>query len=97
MPIAVHRSYVDGGRLAKNVRRLHILREEGEWAGKQSLCGQAMWSGSRSGPVIYNPMPATPPNGLAWCPLCVGRLAERLGVLAEIASSLAAKGATTCP
>lgn len=97
MAVAVYRTFFEGGARAGQVRRLHILREDGPFAYKQSLCGQPMWAGRNSHAMVLDPMPATPPDGLAWCPLCVGRLAERLGTLAEVASSLAAKGTQACP
>jgi len=93
MTAAVYRTYVDGGQRAGQVRRLHILREDGTFARQQALCGQAMWDGRNSRAMLLDPMPATPPDGLTWCPPCVGRLAERLGVLADVATSLAAEGA----
>ena len=72
---------------------LHIIREDGPkgWApGKQTMCGQAAWDCRNSGAVILDPLPDRPPEGLAWCPKCIGHLAERLGLLEEIGSSLAA-------
>lgn len=92
MPVAVYRSYFDGGRRAGQVRRLHILREDGPFAYQQALCSQAMWAARNSRAMVIDPMPATPPPGLSWCACCVGRLAERLGLLAAVASSLASKG-----
>lgn len=90
---ALYRGYWSGGKRAGQVRRLHIIREDGPkgWEpGKQVLCGQHAWSVRNSDPVILDPMPVRPPEGLEWCPKCVGLLAERLGLLGEIAASLAA-------
>jgi hypothetical protein len=92
-PRAVYRGYWTGGKRAGQVRRLHVIREEGPagWeAGKLTWCGQQVWAVTHSDPVILSPMPARPPEGLEWCPKCVGHLAELLGLLGEIAASLAA-------
>lgn len=92
-PRAVYRGYWTGGKRAGQVRRLHIIREDGPagWEpGKQTLCGQAAWKATHSDPVIISPLPARPPEGLTWCPACVGRQAELLGLLEEIAASVAA-------
>lgn len=89
----LYRGYWSGGKRAGQVRRLHIIREDGPkgWApGKQTMCGQGAWDVTHSDAVILDPLPDRPPEGLAWCPKCVGHLAERLGLLEEIGSSLAA-------
>ena len=91
---AVYRGYYDGRR-AGQVRRLHVVREHGPagWApGKLTWCGQQVWAVTHSDPVILDPMPARPPEGLSWCPKCIGQLAELLGLLGEIAAQLAAAG-----
>jgi hypothetical protein len=87
---AIHSGYFDGTRRGRQVRRVHILREEGPWAGKQGLCGQGVYKVTNSTPVVIDPMPCKPPDGLSWCPKCVGHLAERLGVLDKVAAGLAA-------
>ena len=95
MARALYRGYWSGGKRAGQVRRLHIIREDGPagWEpGKQTMCGQAAWNCTHSEAVILDPLPDRPPEGLAWCPKCVGHLAERLGLLEEIGSSLAAYG-----
>ena len=89
----LYRGYWSGGKRAGQVRRLHIIREDGPkgWApGKQTMCGQGAWDVTHSDAVILDPLPDRPPEGLAWCPKCIGHLAERLGLLEEIGSSLAA-------
>ena len=89
----LYRGYWSGGKRAGQVRRLHIIREGGPkgWApGKQTMCGQGAWDVTHSDAVILDPLPDRPPDGLAWCPKCIGHLAERLGLLEEIGSSLAA-------
>jgi hypothetical protein len=91
-PRAIHRGYVSGGRRAGQVRRLHIVREDGPpgWQpGTQTLCGQGAWSVTRSDAVVIDPIPARPPDGLRWCPKCVGHLAEVLGLLDDIAGEIA--------
>lgn len=93
MARALARGYWTGRKRAGQVRRLHVIREDGPkgWEpGKQTMCGQAAWNCQNSDAVIFDPMPDRPPEGLSWCPACVGHLAERLGLLGEVASSLAA-------
>jgi hypothetical protein len=93
---AMYRGYHSGsGKRAGQVRRLHVIREHGPagWEpGKQTLCGQHAWACRHSDPVIISPLPDRAPDGLAWCPKCIGLLAELLGLLGEIAASLAACG-----
>lgn len=91
-PRAMYRGYYDRRR-AGQVRRLHVIREEGPgyWSpGSMTWCGQLAGAATHSDPVILDPMPAEPPEGLSWCPKCIGQLAELLGLLGEIAASLAA-------
>lgn len=64
-----------------------------KFAGRQGECGTTGWGVRRSEPVILDPMPSTPPPGLSWCPGCVGRLAERAGVLGRVAAEPASGGA----
>lgn len=95
MPRAVYRGYPMTGKRAGQVKRLHIVRENGPkgWEpGKQTLCGQHAWPVTNSESVVIDPMPARPPEGLAWCPACVGRQAELLGLLEEIAARVAGYG-----
>ncbi len=89
MARAFYRSYVHNQRRAGQVTRLHIIREDGKWAGKQGECGTHAWGVTCSEPVVIDPMPAKPPEGLSWCPACVGRLAERSGRLDAWAAELA--------
>jgi len=84
MARAFYRSY----RSAR-VTRLHIMREDGKFPGRSAECGVHGWGVRRSEPVVLDPMPSVPPAGLSWCPGCVGRLAERRGVLAGWAAELA--------
>jgi hypothetical protein len=91
-PRAVYHDYVTGARRGGQVRRLHIVREDGPrgWEpGKQTLCGQHAWAVTRSQPRIIDPIPARPPDGLRWCPKCIGHLAEVLGLLDDIAGEIA--------
>jgi hypothetical protein len=91
---AVYRGYHAGsGKRAGQVTRLHIIREQGPrgWEpGKQTLCGQAAWPATNSPAVVISPLPARPPEGLTWCSKCIGRQAELLGLLDEIAASIVA-------
>ncbi len=77
------------GYQSPRVTRLHVMREDGRFPGRSALCGVHGWGVRRSEPVIVDPMPAVPPPGLSWCPACVGRLAERRGLLAGWAAELA--------
>lgn len=89
---AIYRGYY-GGKRACEVKRLHIIREDGPkgWEpGKQTLCGQAAWPCRNSDPLVISLLPPRPPEGLAWCPSCIGKQAELLGLLEEIAASVAA-------
>ena len=89
MARAFYRSYVHGQRRASQVTRFHIVREDGKWAGRQALCGTHFWGVTGSEPVVFDPMPPEPPEGLRWCPMCVGHLADRLGNLNALATTLA--------
>jgi hypothetical protein len=91
-PRAVYRGYYSGHGRAGQVRRLHIIREEGPKGsepGSQTLCGQHTWHVQNSDAVIISPLPAVPPEGLSWCPACVGKQAELSGLLGEFAARLA--------
>ncbi len=99
---AVYRGYWQGGKRSARVTRLHIIRDVPVAAhrttyqpfhqppGEQTWCGQFATPHKNSEPVVFDPMPAVPPDGLAWCPQCIGHLAERYGLLGEVASMLAA-------
>lgn len=95
MARAFYRSYVHAQRRAGQVTRLHIMREDGPRPGRQGECGTTGYGVTRSEPVILDPMPAEAPAGLRWCPLCIGRLAERAGRLAAVAADLA-EGVASC-
>lgn len=90
MARAFFRSYVHEHRRSDRVTRLHTVREDGKFPGRQGWCGTHAWGVTRSEPVVLDPMPATPPAGLSWCPMCVGKLAELEGRLNRIAADLAA-------
>ncbi|MFI1194024.1 hypothetical protein ACH4T9_12315 [Micromonospora sp. NPDC020750] len=77
------------GYQSTRVTRLHVMREDGKFPGRSAECGVHGWGVRRSEPVILDPIPAVPPAGLSWCPGCVGKLAERAGVLARWAAELA--------
>ncbi|MEU8805024.1 hypothetical protein [Streptomyces anthocyanicus] len=88
---AFYRGYNDqSGRRAAQVRRLHIMREDGPMPGKQAECGMHGHAVIHSPAVILDPAPETPPDGLAWCPRCVGLAAARTGLLNQWAAQLAA-------
>ncbi len=87
----LQRGYHDGGRQpAGQVRRVHVIREEGPrgWSGtRQTWCGQSSGRVTHSPPVIRE-APHELPEGMSWCPKCVGLLAELAGRLDEVARSL---------
>jgi hypothetical protein len=101
---AVYRGYWQGGKRSARVTRLHIIRETPvaahrsayrpfhEPPSEQTWCGQFATACTNSEPVIFDPMPSAPPEGLKWCPQCIGHLAEVLGKLDELAAQLAAAG-----
>ena len=102
MARAVYRGYFQGGKRSARVTRLHVIRETPvrghrsayrpfhEPSPAQTWCGQSATQHTNSEPVILDPMPSSPPEGLSWCPACVGHLAGQLGLLDDIAESLAA-------
>ncbi|ARX81591.1 hypothetical protein SMD44_00989 [Streptomyces alboflavus] len=77
------------GRRAKQVRRLHVMREDGKFAGQQGLCGAPGWGVTQSPPIILDPMPEQPPTGLDWCHSCVGHAAHHVGMLNRLAVTVA--------
>lgn len=90
MPIAVHRTFRRTDDLRRTrIRFLHVLAEDGPHAREQTLCRQPMVDTRATYAMLLDPMPVAPPAGLAWCPPCIGALAARRGVLADIAASLA--------
>lgn len=89
MAIRAYHSGYTPARRAGQVRRIHIIREDGKFPGHLTMCGQPAWSAKNAPAVIINPMPPTPPTGLRWCPSCVGHLAERVGQLNNVAATLA--------
>jgi hypothetical protein len=88
---AAYRGYYSGGKRAIQVRRVHLIREHGpgDRVAKHFLCGQPAWDCTNSDAVILDPMPAVTPEGLAWCPLCIGRAGDAAGLLARFAEVLA--------
>lgn len=77
------------GRRAAQVRRLHIMREDGKFAGRQALCGNPGWGVTNSPPVVIDPLPLKPPDGLSWCRSCVGHAAALVGQLDAFARIVA--------
>jgi len=88
-PRAFYRGYVSGGLRAGQVKRLHIIREDGKFPGRQALCGVHGWDVTQSETVVIDPMPEQVPDGLDWCPTCIGWLADCLGQLDRVAAELA--------
>lgn len=95
---AIYRGYPSNGRRSDRVTRLHIIRDTpvrsqgapGYVPREQTWCGLHAYPVTNSDPQILSPLPDRPPEGLTWCPACVGHLAEHYGLLAEVAASLAA-------
>lgn len=84
------------GRRAKQVRRLHVVREDGKFAGKQGMCGAPGWGVTHSPPIVLNPMPSEPPAGLDWCRACIGHAAAVVGQLEAFARIVAAAAPEHC-
>ncbi|WUI02077.1 hypothetical protein OHR68_09805 [Spirillospora sp. NBC_00431] len=93
MARAIHSGYYDGHPRAGQVRRAHIIREDGPARGLTAMCGQGVWPTTNATPVVLDPMPVRPPDGLTWCPHCLGRLAERLDALWWLGEQLARRTA----
>lgn len=87
---AYHSAFGSPERRGGQVRRLHIVREDGQRPGQQTMCGQHATGTTKAAAVIIDPMPAAPPDGLTWCPTCIGLLTERTGRLDALAALLAA-------
>lgn len=94
MTRAFYRGYSESsGKRAGQVRRIHVMREDGTFPGRQGQCGIHGWDVTDSLTHIIDPMQATPPDGLEWCTLCLLRLAEFEGRVNAVAGLLA--GATS--
>ncbi|MFB6512074.1 hypothetical protein ACFCW4_02765 [Streptomyces virginiae] len=85
------------GRRAQQVRNLHVMREDGRFAGRQGLCGTPGWGVTHSPPIVIDPMPAEPPAGLVWCRSCVGHAASLVGQLNAVARAVASADPSTQP
>jgi hypothetical protein len=83
------RGYVRDGQRAGQVQRVHVVREHGpkEQHGTSTLCGQ-FTGAHRQSQGIFRDAPHELPEGLSWCPTCVGKLAEQTGRTAEVAALL---------
>jgi len=97
---AYYRAYGHGGLGGRGTRRLHILREAPlPTRAKASLhdrtaqgeCGQSARTHTGSEPRYLPTVPAVPPPGLTWCATCLGRAAERLGLLDAVAGLVVAR------
>lgn len=91
---------------SSQVRRLHILREgrqrpRPKWRSDrpptpEGWCGTAGWDCSDgAGRQVIDPMPTVPPPHLTWCPTCIGRVLEELGLLPEVAELVSRRVADT--
>ena len=90
----VERGYYSGSsRRAGQVRRVHVIRETPTRSlppGSGTFCGQGTGRHRNSMPVVRE-VPHPLPEGLRWCPACLGHLAEQLGRLGEVARLLGAE------
>lgn len=89
------------GYLSARTTLLHVLRDtpvrryvsphssgaDHDWG--QGWCGTSATNSTRSVTVFLDPLPTQPPDGLVWCPTCLGRLAGRLGLLGVVGELLA--------
>lgn len=80
------------GRRARQVQRVHVIRENGPKgrSGTGAWCGVHAYDVTNSPPIVRD-APHSLPDGLQWCPKCIGHLAEQLGRLNEIAQLLGAE------
>lgn len=88
--LAFHRGYHAATKRAGQVRLLHILRPELVNGSPHALCHIHAWDCQQSPRVDLPEFPATPPEGLSWCPRCLGMAAERLGLAQRLASMIQA-------
>lgn len=89
MTRAFYRGYMrDNGQRAKQVTRLHVLRDDPALS-PRGWCGTPAGRHSGSTAQIIDPMPDKPPAGLRWCPPCIGHLAAERGLIGEVAYDLA--------
>jgi hypothetical protein len=88
MARAFYRGYVQDGPRAGQVKRLHIMREDGKYPGRAALCGVHGWNVTKSETVVIDPLPLQPPDGLYWCATCVGQYAEVVGLIDAVAFDL---------
>jgi hypothetical protein len=87
MTRAFYRGYADTTTRAGQVKRFHVMREDGTFPGRQGLCGIHGWDVTNSTTQIFDPMPFDPPEGLTWCDPCITRYVEWRGsaLLAPVA------------
>ena len=77
-------------RRSTRVTRVHVIRDAPPRrdrmlpAGRETWCGQGAGD-HRDSTAIVRDTPHVLPEGLAWCPHCIGRAAEHLGRLEEVA------------
>lgn len=58
----------------------------------QGWCGTPAWDTTGSRVAWLDELPETPPDDLWWCPICVGRAADHLGVLDSLAQLVTGQG-----
>jgi hypothetical protein len=76
---------------------MHVIRETGPFGRTderylQTWCGQTAGDVTNSQAIIRD-APHGLPDGLSWCPVCVGHLADHLGRTGELARLLGLEAA----
>lgn len=89
---AFYRGYPESRRRSNRVTRAHVIREDGSYYGREGMCGTSAGQHRASVPVVLDPMPVAAPEGLTWCPPCIGQLVGRLGRVDAVLALLAEAG-----
>lgn len=87
------------GYQSARVTRLHLLRDPAtaprrkyQSRGVQTMqgwCSTPAYDATDAPVVWLDEIPVTPPDGLTWCGMCLGRYAEHVGVLEQVAAVVA--------
>lgn len=74
-------------RRAGQVRRVHLIPPAGQFPRRcvvTAACGQPWWD-TDTAPNQTVPLGQPLPDGLTWCPKCLGIAAEQLGLTDQVA------------
>lgn len=85
--------YYDGHDRAARVTRVHLIPPPGTFprrGGPSAACGQPWWD-VQNAPRTAVPLDGPLPDGLTWCPKCLGIAAEVLGVADAVGRLVVAK------